>query len=59
MREFASLLWMVFYIGIFTPFAAAYRLFWQDPLRLQRNLSVKSYWQDRSDHRFRPMTSRY
>ena len=59
MNAIASILWMAFYIVIFTPLSAAYRLIWTDPLRLQSDTLIESYWQERADHQFHPMTRQY
>lgn len=47
------------YIMIFTPISLVYRLLRNDPLKLRRNPASRSYWQNRRNKRFRPMSSQY
>ena len=59
MPNFATGFWFVIYFAIFTPAAMIYRRIRNDPLRLRRNPSAATYWRERKDKRFRPMTSQY
>ena len=59
MAAIQSMLWLAFYIVIFTPAAVIYRLIRRDPLRLQKQANAASYWRVRADQQYRRMTSRY